>query len=68
MANGKVHAEIEYEGPDGRVHSDICPRGHHVSGLTPEYRAFLHDALDEWLDNSNGTGRLHITEEGFSSG
>lgn len=41
------------------VHSDICLHrdpAHSEDGLTDDYRKFLHDCLDEWLNNSNGTG------------
>lgn len=43
----------------GPVHSDICLHrnpAHSEDGLTDDYRKFLHDCLDEWLDNSDGTG------------
>lgn len=36
------------------IHSDICQ---HADGpVLPEMREFLHKCLDEWLDNSDGTG------------
>jgi hypothetical protein len=38
----------------GGIHSDIC---HHPDGaLDEEYRQFLHNCLDEWLDKGNCTG------------
>lgn len=69
----KFCAEIQYEGEyfdvvtqqmeKGGIHSDIC----HACGdpgegppLDDEYRKFLHDCLDEWLDNSNGTGHFVV--------
>lgn len=64
-----VHAEIEYRrvDTDSRhehwVHSDICPPGCDLSNISDEYKKFLHDCLDEWLDNSNGTGIFYITAE-----
>jgi len=61
----KVHAEIEYNNPGGAgVHSDICPPGCGTD-FPEEYRQFLHECLDEWLDNSGGTGRFYIAQEGF---
>lgn len=59
-----VCAEIEY-GPG--IHSDICPPGCDIARVDEPcgddgetYRSFLHDCLDEWLDNSNGTGIFYI--------
>lgn len=64
MAN-KIHAEIEYTDTEkGSIHSDICPPKCSPDGLSdPEYRKFLHQALDEWLDKSNGTGIFYIKSE-----
>jgi len=59
----EVHAEIEYIHPtEGHsVHSDICPPDCDSEGLSDlEYRKFLHDCLDEWLDKSKGTGIFYI--------
>lgn len=63
----KVHAEIQYINKEGNtVHSDICPHDHDSINMThPEYRKFLHDCLDEWLDYSNGTYYFYIKGEGF---
>lgn len=59
--------EILYDTPEGGVHSDIC----HHSGDTPigpNYRQFLHDCLDEWLNKSNGTGAFWVGDpEYFNS-
>ena len=41
-----MHAEIEY----GRVHSDLCPENCETGPFTEDYRALLHSALDEALD------------------
>lgn len=51
--------EIEYEGEDGLVHSDIC---WHESHNEPdeEYRKMLHAALDEWLDKAKSTGYFWV--------
>jgi len=60
----KVHAEIEYINSNGdNVHSDICPPRCEFSNIDNIYRKFLHDCLDEWLNNSNGTGQFYISEE-----
>ena len=56
-----ICAEIQYDTPDGGVHSDICafmPYG--FRPFSQEYRDFLHANLDEWLDKSNGTGLFYI--------
>ena len=66
-----VHAEIEYRLDDYNVHSDICPPEckseniNHVYKNGSTYREFLHKCLDEWLDESNGTGGFYIKEEGY---
>lgn len=65
MSN-KVHAEIEYyreceERGKHWVHSDICPSGCKLTDVSDEYRKYLHDNLDEWLNNSGGTGIFYIT-------
>ena len=63
----KVHGEIEYtRGEDGvSVHSDVCPPDCDFDNINAEYRKFLHDALDEWLDKSNGTGGFYIKQENY---
>jgi hypothetical protein len=61
-----VCAEISYAsgnyGPyDCDVHSDICPPGHNKDGLNDaNYREFLHECLDEWLNKANGSGYFFI--------
>lgn len=50
--------EIQYETPEGNVHSDICK--HNDGPITDNYRKFLHDCLNEWLDKSGGTGAFWI--------
>lgn len=45
-----VNSEVQYMGPEGGVHSD----------LEATDRALLHSALDEWLDNSGGTGFFYV--------
>lgn len=54
----KFCGEIQYDNEKGGVHSDICFSCYGDKGNTPdaEYRKFLHDVLDEWLDKANGTG------------
>lgn len=68
-----VHSEIQYRNiplvhgkfvDQGLRHSDICPGNCDPDAMDDEeYRDFLHDNLDEWLDNSNGTGFFYIGEE-----
>jgi len=53
-------AEIQYE---GGIHSDICwncDTRQPDKPLTDDYRKFLHDCLDEWLDKSEGTGHFVV--------
>jgi hypothetical protein len=40
----------------GSVHSDLC--GTDLSNS--EWRNLLHNALNEWLDNSNGEGCFYV--------
>ena len=58
----RIAAEIEYidENLETR-HSDIGPRAASLDYAHAEYRQFLHDNLDEWLDKSDGTGIFYIT-------
>jgi len=60
-----VHAEIEYIGESIPIHSDICPPNCTFDDIDAEYRQFLHDSLDEWLDKSNGTGAFYIKNDTF---
>jgi hypothetical protein len=70
-----VHAEIEYQKEDGTwVHSDICPPNCDSDNLNYvfkredgdfTYSEYLHRCLDEWLNNSNGTGAFYIKNEDF---
>lgn len=50
--------EIQYETENGNVHSDICK--HDKYPISNEYRQFLHNCLDEWLNKSEGTGAFWI--------
>ena len=60
----KTHAEIEYTNADGvTVHSDVCPPGCDFANVTPDVREFYHTLLDEYLDESRGTGEFYIREE-----
>lgn len=38
------------------VHSDLC----WDNELGEWHREFLHEALDEWLNKANGTGRFCV--------
>ena len=44
------------------VHSDICYHNglNNEDGMTEEYREFLHNCLNEWLNKSNGTGAFWV--------
>lgn len=55
-------SEIEYETDTGNVHSDTCHACHTQDGapLGDKHREFYHALLDEWLDNSNGTGIFYV--------
>lgn len=56
-----ICSEIMYDSPKGPVHSDLCAEGDKAKFMKcPEWRKFLHDNLDEWLNNSNGTGYFYI--------
>lgn len=50
--------EIFYTTDSGNVHSDICK--HSDGELTESYRTFLHNCLDEWLRQSNGSGAFWV--------
>lgn len=71
-----VHAEIQYQkDEDGTwVHSDICPPECSSENFTHTfkrdtgdftYREYIHRCLDEWLDNSKGSGAFYIKHDVF---
>lgn len=62
-----VHGEIEYLRSDNeKVHSDICPPKCNSDNLKREdYRKFIHDCLDKWLDESNGTCGFYLKDENY---
>lgn len=65
----KFCGEIAYERKDvGGVHSDICwncnPKADDQT-ISDNHRKFLHNCLDEWLDNSNGTGGFWIGDPDY---
>ena len=55
--------EIYYETTEGGVQSDICK--HEEGPISDEYRKFLHDCLDEWLNKSEGTGVFWIGDYAY---
>jgi len=58
-----VCAEIQYRenrNGEGPVHSDLCPTNHEFSSIDAEMREMYHRCLDEWLNNSKGTGHFFI--------
>ena len=62
-----IHAEIMYDRQDGEsVHSDLCPRDCDSKNMiSQEWRKYLHDCLDEWIDKSRGTGGFWIGDPVF---
>ena len=62
----EVHGEIEYLNEDGtKVHSDICPGDCDFKNVDPKWRKFIHEALDEWIDKSRGTGCFYVEQNGW---
>lgn len=63
-----ICAGIEYETRDTLVSSDLCFDSDIVLNATREdrvakkHRKVLHDALDEWLDRSEGSGLFFVGE------
>ena len=51
------------------VHSDIChncdPKSDSDKEISNEFREMLHAALDEYLDNANGTGAFWIGDSQY---
>ena len=56
--------EITYDTEKGGVHSDIgvCSN---EEAVTDDYRQFLHNCLDEWLNKSNGTGAFWVGDSDY---
>ena len=66
--NPTVVGEIEYEKDNlSFVHSDINPPNYDPTLMKDKksYRELLHACLDEWLDNSRGTGAFYIGDIRF---
>lgn len=64
VQSNRFHSEIEYTRANGEgVHSDLMGGDFSKMVLDSEARQMLHDALDEWLNNSNGTGHFVISSE-----
>jgi len=58
-----IQAEIEYfKENDIGIHSDIEPHGCKFEDIDNDHRKFLHNCLDEWLNESNGTGCFYIKD------
>lgn len=51
-----ICAEIQYDSEIGTVHSNLC--GDDTNDK--EWGKLLHEALDEWLNKSNGTGHFVV--------
>lgn len=63
----KVHAEVMYIEKDGEEkHSDLCPKGCEMKNLDDDDRVMLHGCLDEWLNDSGGSGCFYIKAEKVS--
>ena len=62
----KIICQIEYtRQSDGMsIHSDINPKKGLFSNIDAKYKKLLHECLNEWLENSNGTGAFRIYQEG----
>lgn len=57
---GITYASGRY-GYGADVHSDVCPPHCRPENMHREqWRKRIHTALDEWLDNSDGTGYFAI--------
>lgn len=59
----KFCGEIIYFPKDSSVHTDVCfncTPSNDSRSLTDSYRKYLHDNLDEWLNNSKGTGAFWV--------
>lgn len=64
----EVHAEIEYFPNKNKchIHSDVCPPRCSSDNMhDPEWRELIHSALDEWIDESKGTGVFYIKQGGY---
>jgi hypothetical protein len=58
-----VCAEIMYLRANlENVHSDICGDLN-----SADWREFLHKALDEWLDNGNGSGIFYVGDPNYNN-
>ena len=60
LADRHIFAEIQYETPDGNVHSDLCNCAILTGDPTEAWESLLHTALDEWLTKSGGTGIFYV--------
>lgn len=60
--------EIQYTTDAGNVHSDICFHSAYFDEPQEDFRQFLHDCLDEWLNKSNGTGAFWIGDPDYFKG
>jgi hypothetical protein len=66
-SNVDVCAEIMYETEEGMIHSDLCMTHDAEYKVHESYREFIHKCLDEWLDESNGTGMFWIGDPKFAA-
>jgi len=61
-----VCAEIMYDEGEGMIHSDLCMIHNGKYEVHDSYREFMHKCLDEWLNNSDGTGMFWIGDPEFA--
>ena len=56
-----VCVDVYYINRQGEsVQSDLC---YDKTNLTKDHRKALHEALDEWLDEANGSGQFRLWHE-----
>lgn len=58
MTDKEFCGEIIYFPEGTSVHSDICK--HSEGQPNADYRQFLHNCLDEWLNKADGTGAFWV--------
>jgi len=67
VTNLDVCAEIMYETEEGMIHSDLCMIHNGEYVVNQGYREFIHKCLDEWLDESRGSGMFWIGDPRFAA-
>jgi hypothetical protein len=67
MTSRPVYFQIQYETPEGGVHSDGCTPIDHKFKDGGSFREFAHQLLDEWL-NAAEKGHLECVPENILEG